>query len=403
MVLSFVLVVPAVAGAIALSPQAGRPPLQDPNHETTTLDVPGLTAATSLCAISDDATYGTTLANPIQVGGGAMYLASRETKYLSALRGPSGEGLHFKRGGSMKAPDGTIVDAYSIDYKGIDQPLKLYLDGYHWAAPPQAPKGWLCGADMNLNPPGPDPFETQDQLKALAVRLGEQPVDPISLDPDGSRAHGVVFDHVRLIALAARQAAASGKPLNPEQLPRDVAQARTVVIAVPLKCEAKEIAPESIALADSNGNSPQRVGSAKGDEIAKLAPGFEAPSGAIAVAYAAPGLIEGARVTVRYAEPCGSDARELLLPVRSERGRVTKTVPGIVPPTVTVPAGGVQVRVQVFLAFDGTPQLPAYVSGPWELRDAAIAAAMEWRVEPAKMNGAPLLQTSILAIVFRPR
>jgi hypothetical protein len=59
--------------------------------------------------------------------------------------------------------------------------------------------------------------------------------------------------------------------------------------------------------------------------------------------------------------------------------------------------------VQVFLDADGTPMLPAYVSGPFELAGAAIAAAKDWRVEPPKMNGAPLLTTSTLSIVFRPR
>ena len=116
------------AGGSDRARAAGAAPLQDPNHETTTKDVPGLTAATSLCAISDDPEYGTTKEKPIQVGGGAMYVASRETKYLSALRGPEGQGMHFKRNGSTRGPDGTILDQYTVDYKGIEKALTLYLD-----------------------------------------------------------------------------------------------------------------------------------------------------------------------------------------------------------------------------------------------------------------------------------
>ena len=73
-------------GAVALTAQ-----LADPNHETTTPDVPGLTAETSKCPVSTDPTYGATMENPIKVGGGAMYLASRDVKFLNALRGPKAD------------------------------------------------------------------------------------------------------------------------------------------------------------------------------------------------------------------------------------------------------------------------------------------------------------------------
>src|SRR5512144_401432 len=68
----------------------------DPNHETTTPDVPGLTAETSECPLSTDPTYGLTKDNPIKTGGGDMYMAARQVRFLNALRGPAGEGVHFK-------------------------------------------------------------------------------------------------------------------------------------------------------------------------------------------------------------------------------------------------------------------------------------------------------------------
>src|SRR3974377_748988 len=90
----------------------------DPRHQPTTPDVPGLTAEASKCPLSTDRTYGLAIENPVKVGGGDMYMASRQVKFLSALRGPAGEGVHFKRTGSMPGPDGTILDAYMLDIKG---------------------------------------------------------------------------------------------------------------------------------------------------------------------------------------------------------------------------------------------------------------------------------------------
>src|SRR5262245_46761985 len=146
------------ASVFCLSAAALGAQIGDPTHETTTPDVPGLTAETSRCQLSLDPTYGLTKENPIRTGGGAMYLASREVKFLSARRGPSGEGVHFKRTGSQPVGDTTFLDTYSLDIKG-DHKTTLYMDGYHWSDP-VAPKGFLCGAPMNLAPPGPDPFET---------------------------------------------------------------------------------------------------------------------------------------------------------------------------------------------------------------------------------------------------
>src|SRR5215471_14581485 len=93
--------------------------LSDPTHETTTAPVPGMTPATSLCKISTDETYGLTAENPIKTGGGDLYMAARQVRFLSALRGPAGEGTHFKRGGSLKPlSDGTILDTYAMEILG---------------------------------------------------------------------------------------------------------------------------------------------------------------------------------------------------------------------------------------------------------------------------------------------
>jgi hypothetical protein len=386
------------AAALCVSVAASRAQFRDPNHETTTPDVPALTAETSACALSTDPSYGLTKENPVKTGGGAMYMAAREVKFLTALRGPAGEGVHFKRSGTVEAADETILDAYSLDIKG-ERKTTLYMDGYHWSDP-VAPKGFLCGAPMNLSPPGPDPFETTRQLSAIAVNLGTAGVDPISMDADGSKAHGVVYDHVRLIALAARAAAASGAPLDAASLPQPVSNPHLVAIATPLVCAGETIAPESVSLSDNGGNRPRTIGTASGDRIADLSPGLPERADAIAVAYAVPALIPGARITVHYAKPCDG-RQDVELPVTITGPRVVSQVPTPPPPGKTVPPEGAKVVMQIFVAADGSPLNPAFVSGAYEFTAAAAESLKRWKFEPARVNTAPLYKAEQVMVVIK--
>jgi hypothetical protein len=370
----------------------------DPTHETTTPDVPGLTAETSKCSLSPDPSYGLTRENPIKTGGGAMYMASRQVKYLNALRGLAGEGLHFKRSGSGPGPGGTMLDIYSLDIRG-DRRTTLYLDGYHWSDP-LAPKGFLCGAPMNLAPPGPDPFETTDQLHALAVNLSAAETDPISMDANGSKTHGVIYDHVRLIALAARAAATSGTALDSKKLPQPVARPHLVVIATPLVCGDTTIAPESVRLKDSAGNEPPVIGTAAGAKIAELSAGLVGPADAVAIAYAVPDLIAGARTAVRYRSPC-EGKQEVELPVVIAGPRILSQAPAPPPPGQPVPAGGASVVMQIFVAPDGSALNPAFVSGAFEFTAAATESLKGWKFEPARANTGPLYKPERVMVVVK--
>jgi hypothetical protein len=369
--------------------------LRDPTHDTTTPDVPGLTAETSTCPLSTDQTYGVTIENPIKTGGGVMYMASRQVKFLSALRGPAGEGVHFKRTGSAPGPDGTILDLYALDIKG-DRKTTLYVDGYHWSDP-SAPKGFLCGAPMNLAPPGPDPADTTRQLNAIAVTLGAAEVDPISIDPDGSKAHGVIYDHVRLIAVASRAAAAS---LDPGRLPQPVATPHLVVIASPIVCDGEKIAPESVRLTDSGGNQPRTLGTASGAKIADLSPGLTGRDDAVAIAYAVPALIAGARATVHYAKPCAGK-EELEFPVRMTGPHVVSQAPAPPPPGKTVPPEGAKVVMQIFVAPDGSALNPAFVSGAYEFTAAAAESLKGWKFEPTRANLAAVYKPEQVMVVIK--
>jgi hypothetical protein len=253
---------------------------------------------------------------------------------------------------------------------------------------------------MNLAPPGPDPFETTRQLNAIAVNLGAADVDPISIDADGSRAHGVVYDHVRLIALAARAAAPSGAPLDPTRLPQPVASPHLVVIAVPVVCTGETIAPESVRLTDKNGNQPPVTGTASGAKIADLSPGLAARADAIAIAYAVPALIAGARTTVHYAKPCDGQ-QDVELPVTMANPRVVSQAPAPPPRGKTVPPDGAKVVMQIFVAADGSALHPAFVSGAYEFAAAAAESLKGWRFEPTRVNTAHIYKAEQVMVVIK--
>jgi hypothetical protein len=380
-------------GAASLGAQLG-----DPNHETTTADVPGLTAESSKCAASTDPTYGLTPGNPIKTGGGDMTMAGRQVRFLSALRGPAGEGVHFKRMGSSPGPDGTILDAYALDIKG-EHKTTLYVDGYRWSDP-VAPVGFLCGVAMNLLPPGPDAIETGRQLSRIAVALGAAPVAPISIDSDGSKTHGVVYDQIRLIALAARAADAAGKPLDPNRIPPAVSAPHLVVVAGPIDCSGETIAPESVVLSDSGGNQPPSTGNRSAEKIAELSPGLTGRANEVAVAYAVPSLIAGARVTIHYSKPCAGQ-QDVVLPVVMTAPRVLTQVPAPPPPGKTVPPDGAKVVMQIFVAADGSAVNPVFASGAYEFTAAAAESLKGWKFEPSRVNTAPLYKPEQVLVVIK--
>ena len=105
---------------------------------------PAAPAQQASCPVSADADFGFKMEKPIRVGGGAMYVASRERAYLDALRGPEGQPIQYRRLGSgPKAPNGGIVDIYEVTHAGLEKPVTLYVDAYRYDDP-RAPKGFTC-------------------------------------------------------------------------------------------------------------------------------------------------------------------------------------------------------------------------------------------------------------------
>src|SRR3954468_3248270 len=183
-------------------------------------------APISSCGVSEDTAFATTREHAAQVGGGAMYAAARERRYLDALRGPGGEKVDYKRRGSLPLDPGggdlTILDEYEVTYPGIPQTATLFLDAYHFDDALVAPKGFICALPFGLAPPGPDPFRASDALRAIAIEQGStKDFAPVPLDGDGSTTHGILLDSFRLHARAARAAAAAGTRLDARNPPRD--------------------------------------------------------------------------------------------------------------------------------------------------------------------------------------
>ena len=306
--------------------------------------------------------------------------------------------MHVKRIGSFEHTDDALLDLYQIEHAGTAH--RIYIDAYRWAEP-IAPNGLLCGAAIGLDPPLPDPFATHRQRIRLAARLGTSTPPIPLLDETGANARGAIFDHVRLIGRAVGSAAALGLPLDIEKLPPALVKPRFVVVAHPRKCDDGEFTqPESIQVRDARDNSPRMVHEARGVGIKDLVPGFNAGAADLGVMYDADLAIPG-HIEITYAAACGAGPRAVTLPIKGEAGRITRRV-SAQPPAGVQAAVGAQVRVQLIFDFDGLPQFAVYAGGPGPLAQAAVQAAAQFRAEPPRVNGAPLLQVSTVSVGFEP-
>ena len=363
-------------------------------------------APASACTAADEPEFAVTKEKPVQVGGGAMFAAARERRYLDALRGPMGETVQYRRTGSLPVdPDGRVIlDRYEVTYAGLEKPIALYLDAYHFDDALTAPKGFTCAVPFGLSAPGPDPMLASESLIELAVEQGAaRTFAPISLDADGSATHGVIFDRFRLVARAARAAAAAGRPIDPVRPPPDLIGTGMVIVAHPLRCgDTPPVPPAAIAVVPSQGPPPQRVGElATGEALARLLPNANLPPGSMGAAYAQerPRPIDSIKVS--YAPSACGDAREVLLPLTFTNAKALST------PMPPLPAGQAAtdrpIRLQALLDLEGAAQRIVYMGGPPALRDPAIAAVRTWTAEPMRLNGAPLVTPVTFQVKFGAR
>jgi hypothetical protein len=373
---------------------------------TSSADV---TRAPSMCSVASGEAYAYTPEQAVQVGGGAMFVASRERRYLDALRGPAGEPIQYKRMNSQESPDGqSILDRYEVTYEGAEKPAVLYLDAYHFDDRLLAPKGFTCAVAIALDPPGPDLFQASRHLLRLAVDQGTQrDFSPIPLDSassDGNTAlRGVVLDHFRMIARISRAAALDGRPivLDPAVRPPDALRLRTVVIAYPLMCDGRPVAPQAVDLGSSQGQGAPRQGEyVRGETLAQLVPGLTVPAGSLAATFGVQGPRTNDSVKIIYAEPC-QGTTEVVLPLKHTPMRFVNTPEPTMPEGLTLTFGSVRLQAQVDP--DGRLQYPTYVGGPRELLQPAVQALRDWTVEPVRINNVPISTPVAIQVRFRAR
>jgi len=361
----------------------------------------GAPAATSACPVATDPAYGLTAEKPIRIGGGPASMNARERRFVDALRGPAGETVRWDGSvgsGPAKLSDAigeTIVDSLPLTYDGHDQPIRVYIDVYHFDAP-MAPIGFTCGKPFALAPPPPDSFRAFQELQKLAIEQGAaREFAPIVLSA-GDAPTVEVMDQFRVLAYLAHTAAAAGAPLNPAQPPR----AGSAVIAYAKTCDGRTITPTGIDIVAAQGPPVARGGPYLNETtVASALPGLQLPPGTLVATYALGLLRPTDVVRVSYSEaPCGRAEKTIDLKVQATQPRQRQIVPPRLPQghaPVSEP-----VLLQGLLDTDGHIQHPFYVGGPEDLIHAAMDAVRDWLAEPVRINGAPIVTTTMVPVRF---
>ncbi|MDH5589253.1 MAG: hypothetical protein OEZ65_12130 [Gemmatimonadota bacterium] len=121
--------------AATVSPLTGQESVARDAPEQDTLFV-NLPAAT-------DSTYGHSPDNPIRVGmAKGAPMGRHQYRFMDHLRGPNGEAVEWERRGSCcgyDTPNGImgrgLLDVYEVTYRGLDEPIVLYLTFYDYEDP----------------------------------------------------------------------------------------------------------------------------------------------------------------------------------------------------------------------------------------------------------------------------
>jgi hypothetical protein len=357
------------------------------------------------CQTAGDPEYGLVANKAVAIGGGPMYMAARQRRYLSALRGPQGQAVTIgnDRGSSplLGDPEHAIIDSYRVSYEVDGKPVEktIYMDAYHYDAP-KSPAGFTCATPLAsvAGIPPADPFQATPAVVALAIEQGSKAgVAPIKLDPSSPR--GYFFDRYALIALQARAAANSGAPLDPARPPKEIEAIGSAVIAYPVSCGDLAIPATNVELTGSQGPIAREAsgGVLQGEALAKAFPDLAAPAGSIGIRFR---NAQPTQAKITYRDGCNGSPAETTVPFRSEPPRLLELVPGVMPAGV-VEAEPV-VYIQVLIDPEGHIARPHYLGGPRSLYPAAVDALAKWRVQPIRVNGSGVVTPNVVQVPFRP-
>lgn len=334
------------------------------------------------------------------MGGSPLYGAARQRRYLDSLRGPEGQRVTYRRTGQDRAPDGTILDAYEVTYEGLEKPITLFLDWYHYTAP-RLPRGFSCTGPIPLGLPPVDPFQESDQVRRVsAAQATTADLSPIPVALEGKSATVEIYDYFRLLALAARSAVGEGEPIDTHNTPPDLKGIGMIVVVHPYRCDERVFEPAGAGIHAQNGALVPRAQpqSLSTDHVARVLPGIRIPDGAKAFAYQLTRPRPTDTIVASYLED-GCDVQENVLRL-GVRGTPLKPLDTPTPELPEGFTGADTVFLQALVDFEGRFRDPVYIGGPEELVTAARDAVHKWRAEPARINGAPIATGALLQVRF---
>jgi hypothetical protein len=345
-------------------------------------------SAAAPCPAATDARYGFAQERPVQVGGGPMYGAARQQRYLKLLRGPAGQTVSWERRGATMAAGDKVLDMYTVRYDGIEGPLTLFLDWYQYT-PPMVPVGFGCGGEMELGTPPPDPFVAEEQLTALAaatVSVAKGPIAPIPLGENG--AAGFVLDRFRVLARLVPSGAVA---------PRTH---RTIVVINAETCGERRVSPTAITLTSPQGQSATPAETfTVATRFAALATGLTVPDGSLGGVFPMDGVLDGVRVHATFSGPgCGGEPTERSWPLRVTAAWLDE--PSMPARPAADDTAAAFVAVQAVIDHAGAIRELRPLGGSDLLVRTAVDAIHGWRPRPATANGAPLTTPVVLMVRF---
>jgi hypothetical protein len=359
------------------------------------------------CQMAGDPEYGLVANKAVAIGGGPVFMAARQRRYLAALRGPQGQTVTIGSRGSVPLPgdpEHAIIDGYHVSYEVDGQPVEktIFMDAYHYDAP-KAPAGFTCATPLAsaAGIPPADPVKATAAVVALAIeQASKADVAPIKLDPTSPR--GYFLDRYALIELEARAAVNAGTPYDPVRPPKEFEAIGSAVIAYPVSCGDRTIPVTNVELKAAQGPIARDAsgGVLQGEELAKTFPGVATPAGSIGIRFRNGQPTEA---TITYAEGCIGSPAETTLPFRLEQARLLELVPGVIPNGVAGVADAEPVvYIQVLIDPEGHIARPQYLGGPRSLYPAAVDALAKWRVQPIRVNGSGVVTPNVVQVPFRP-
>jgi hypothetical protein len=377
---------------------------QTPPGQSTPPAAPqqSMAQGTGACTPATDPEYGLVVNKAVQIGGGALYMAARERRYLDSLKGPGGQTLTYKRVGStgLKPNDSRPIDMWEVTWEGAPKPITIFLFAYMYGEP-KVPAGFTCSGFTLGNPPI-DGFISRDQRTIVAVTQGAtQDFAPVSLDVDGSAKSGIIFDRFRMLARASRAATADGKPLDPAKLPPEFNQPGLIVVAYPTMCGEKPASPKTIDLGTQTGGVQKSRPYLTGADLESLLPGVKLPAGSAAAVMQVDALRPNDAIRVIYDEAlCDEKTRTIVYPLRGA-GAKGNVMPeptlgeGMTPPSEPV-------WLQAVVDLEGRLLNAQHVGGPGGAYvERALATLKDWKAEPARINGSPVVADTHVVFAFK--